>query len=685
MIKAKLWPRSKIMFGLCAGFTAFTMIGCSKGASSSDASSSSLTVSGSLTQLSAAGVSDKVSAFQQNFSTADTSISLDCGASGTFTGTVDATTGAFSASGVPAGVPCSFNFVSSSAGTIKCQVQFQDASSYDLNNNPMSTSTATATTNVVLGSITCDTSGNITVDSATIPAVKSGATIDATKAFDFTGEWTAAVYDGVLPTGVQTLDPNCGSNCHGPSVGQAISLVRFHGQQFTPTGSNCTPATNVTCPVTDGTVDATKDGFGMSIWGGDFAHGIGACGSNTGFTADEARAFAHLSLDATAPSLGSHALSYAHYSFTPGAGFGTDSGWTKAWMYGGATSSWDMMDCQPVSVPSTPAATTKGGYACFSRTVTNGTPTAVYVWNAGLQNSGGCVDASNHPVMVSNWANITGSCTSTASTFNTNLTTNTCTYTGAPNLGAASTSFTCSFTGGTFRDVSGGTLVTSNNGPDFSNPYTMPANTWSGQPATIIASGAACAGGLGHDEATLLTAAGGAPSAAQAKAAKELLMRYQCYANQYWQHSGNGSASTACTRSYNFNWATNNYANFMIGDDRSMKPENAFITDRVFYSPDGQWAFLKNTETKYQTVPTASGSALCPMKSMTELKFKRVTDSKLIVDFSQVTAMADNSASCQGAVIAALAGGGVLSPDPQNLNSLYKDLQMQKFTFYLTK
>jgi len=38
----------------------------------------------------------------------------------------------------------------------------------------------------------------------------------------------------------------------------------------------------------------------------------------------------------------------------------------------------------------------------------------------------------------------------------------------------------------------------------------------------------------------------------------------------------------------------------------------------VFYSPDGQWAFLKNTDTRYQTVPTSSGSTLCPMNTTVE-------------------------------------------------------------------
>jgi len=651
--------------------------------SSSDSSSTSgMTVSGVLTQQAASSAGDPVSAFESNFATLGTKISLDCGSSGVFSATVDPTTGAFSAAGIPTGVPCSFNFVSSTTGATKCQVQFQDTSSYDLNNNPMSTGTATAVSSVALGSITCDTSGNVTIPSSNVANINSGASVAAATAFDFTGVWTASAYDGTLPTGYVTAT-SCSSNCHGPSAGMLITLVRFHGQKFTPSSGQCTPAINVSCPTTSGTVDATHDGYGMSIWGGDYAHGIGACGATTGFTADEARAYAHLSLDATAPSIAGNALSYGHYVWSTPTGFGGDTGWTKPWMYTGATSNYTMRDCEPVSIPSTSGGANKPGYACFSQVQNNSGGTGTYIWNVGLANAGGCVDSNNTPLMINNWANLTGSCTNAASAFNSHLNTSTCTYTGAPVSGQASITFTCSFTGGAFKDIDGSAGSTDNNGPDFTNAYTFAASTWPGQPATILAQGAACAGS--STEASLITTASGAVSASQAAAAKELLMRYQCYANQYWQHSSSGAGSTTCSRGYNFDWSTTNYANFVMGDDRSMKPQNAFITDRVFYSSDGQWAFLKNADTRYQSIPTPSGSTLCPMKNIVELKFQHLSNSKILVNFSQATVMADKSANCQGAVTAALAGGGTLSPDPQGLNNLYQQLQPQRMLFYLTK
>ena len=666
------------------GAAALALSACSSSGSDS-AASTTLSVTGTLTQTAASDLGNPVSMFEANFATAGTKVSLDCGASGVFSATVDPTTGAFSATGIPTGVPCSFNFVSSTNGATKCQVSFQDSSNYDLNNNPMSTATATASSSVALGSITCDTSGNISIPSSGVSGISSAASVESSTAFDFTGVWTIGAYDGTLPTGYATAESNCGSNCHGPSTGEIISLVRFHGNKFTPSSGQCTPAINVTCPASSGTVDTTKDGYGMSIWGGDYAHGIGACGANTGFTADEARAYARISLDTTAPSLSGNQLNYAHYSWSTPTGFGTDTGWTKPWMYGGATSSYNLMDCQPVSVPSTSGGSNKAGFACFSqvRNVSGGT--GVYVWNVGLANAGGCVDSNNAPIMVNNWANISnGTCSSTASGFNSNFNTNACTYTGAPVSGQASTTFTCSFTGGAFNDISTLTGAGNNNGPNFSSAYTFVGGTWPGQPATVIAAGATCAN-AGTTEAAMIVTAGGAAGAAQAKAAKELLMRYQCYANQYWQHTSNGAGSTSCSRNYNFNWATNNYANFVMGDDRSMKPQNAYITDRVFYSADGQWAFVKNEDTKYQSIPTSSGSTLCPMKSITELKFKRLTNSKILVNFIQSTVMADKSATCQAAVAAALTGGGTVSPDPTGMNNLYRDLQTQRMLFYLSK
>ena len=116
-----------------------------------------------------------------------------------------------------------------------------------------------------------------------------------------------------------------------------------------------------------------------------------------------------------------------------------------------------------------------------------------------------------------------------------------------------------------------------------------------------------------------------------------------------------------------------------------MKPQNAFITDRVFYSEDGQWGFLRNVDTKYQTVPTASGSQLGRMETSISLKFQQITDALLNVSFVQSTTMADKSASCQGAVAAAFAGHGAIASDTQNLNQLYQDMQPQRLMFTLTK
>ena len=657
---------------------------CSNSGSTGGGSSNGVSVTGTLGTATVSSADDPVSKWEQTNAVTDTKILLECGTSGNFTATVNSSTGEFSVSGVPTGVPCSFSFTSATSGAVKCQVQFQDSSNYDLNHNALTTSTATASTSVSLGSITCDTSGSITISTSSVSGVDSGATISSSKAFDFTGTWSIAAFDGTLPSGYRTAESNCGSNCRGPSVGEVISLVRFHGHKFTPSAGNCTPALNVTCPATAGTVDTSIEGYGMSIWGGNYANGIGACGAKTGFTADEARAYAGLSLDATPPSLSGNALSYGHYVFSTPTGFGTDAGWTQDWMYGGATSRWAVQDCQPVSVPSTSGGSAKAGYACFAQTRNSGGGTGVYVWSVGLANAGGCVNSSNEPLMVNNWANITfGTCTSSASSHNSNMNTSSCTYTGAPVAGQSSQTFTCTWTGGTFRDLSGTTGSGDNNGPNFSDPYSMPSNTWNGQPATLLAQNASCKSNT-QTQAQMITAAQ-AGGASGKKAAKELLARYQCYANAYWQNTSSGKGSTSCTANYQFDWSTDNYANFVLGDARDRKPQNAYMTDRVFYTPDGQWAFLKNKETRYQSIPTASGSTLCPLVTTTELKFGKQTESKLLVNFMQRTVMADRSTACQAAVKAALDGGGNLSPDPTGLNSLYQQLQTQRMLFYVTK
>jgi hypothetical protein len=679
--------RSSLISQTLISFTAAVTLGACTGGSASSPSSGP-TVSGTLTQTTVSGVdNDPVTAFENKSATTGTSVSLDCGAKGVFTAVVDSTTGAFSVAGVPTGVPCSFNFVNSTSKVTKCQVQFQDSSSYDLNHNAMSSNSATPSGSVSMGAITCDTSGIINVATTAVPGVDAGGNISSATAFDFSGVWTAAAFDGTLPASYATIGATGGN---GPTIGDKINLVRFHGVKFTPNSGQCTPTINVTCPVSSGTTDVTKEGYAMSIWGGDYAHGIGACGGNTGFTRDEARAYAGLDLDATAPSVAGNPLTYAHYTWSTPSGFGTnagtpDAGWTQPWMYAGARSQFDVQDCQPVSVPSKPAGTTKGGYACFASTVTSGTPTGTYRWSVGLNNAGGCVDSSGNPLMVNNWSGITfGTCTSAPNAFNSDLTTQSCTYTGAVTAGGTSQTFTCSYTGGTFTDLSGGTTSSDNNGPNFGAPITLPAGTWNGQPGPLLALNATCKGAT--TEAALIgIATGGGTASAKAAASKELLYRYQCYANAYWKNTQNGAGSTSCARNYNFDWSTNDYSKFITGDDRSMKPQNAFITDRVFYSPDGQWGFLKNSDTRYQSIPTASGSTLCPMQNVTELKFNRVNDSKILVNFTQKTVMADRSTTCQGAVAAAIAGGGTLASDPTGLNNLYNQLKTSRFLFYLTK
>ena len=649
-----------------------------------------MTVSGTLTQTAASDVTnDVVAKSQASFATTSTNISLDCGAAGIFSAVVDSSTGAFSASGVPTGVPCSFSFVNATSGANKCQVQFQDSSNYDLNHNSVSTNTSVASGAIAMGAITCDTTGTVTVPVSSVSGVSSGATLGQATAFNFTGVWTAASYTGTLPTNgtnvvYQTIS-NCTQNCHGPSVGQVISLIRFHGVKFTPTAGQCTPAINVSCPLSSGTDDPTKDGYAMSIWGGDYAHGIGACGGNTGFSLGEARAYAGLDLDQTPPSLSGNVLNYAHYAWGTPTGFGTDTGWTQPWMYGGATSQYSIQDCQPVSIPSTSGAAAKPGMACFSQVQTfAGAGTGVYVWSVGMQSSGGCVDASGAPLMVNNWAAINPtSCTNTASVFNSNMNTSSCTYTGSPVAGQSSQTFTCSNTFGAFKDLSGATTAGSDNGPDFTNAYAVPNGDNMAQPATLLAQGAACASGT--SEASYISTASGAPGAAQALASKQLLARYQCYANAYWQHSSNGAGSLSCSRNYNFNWSTNTYANFVSGDDRSMKPQNAFITDRVIYSPDGKWGFLKNTSTQYQSIPTASGSVLCALASTIQMKFQQLSSTQLAVYFTQSGVVTDTSATCQAAVSAAYAGAGKLTSDPTGLNNLYNELAPQNLVFLLNK
>jgi hypothetical protein len=528
-------------------------------------------------------------------------------------------------------------------------VVFQDTSKKDLDGNAKESSSIVLSDSVSLGAITLGTDGKVTIPVSQIESqIASSDAVAAGTAFDPTGVWYMKAYDGTVPTGYQTV----GAAGGGPTVGFPLTLIRFTGKDFTP-GTGCTSKT--ACAATAGTDGS--DRYALSIWGDTAANGIGGCGYKAGFTGDEARYKAHLNI-ATWPTVSGTAIAEGAYSYVKATGFGGDAApFNLDWMKTGATAQHPVQDCRPTTVAG------KNGWACKSdRYLNDGWPgtvdtSAAVGWNVGVE-GGGCLNATTlKPVNVTNWSSLgMGTCTNvdSSATYGAGFTTNTCTFTNvSPDGTAAAINITCSNINGQFVDNAGA--------PDFTTPITSSVSGWAnrhlGMPKTLLAQGALC------------SSAGSSTTAAT-------LSAYRCYAEAYWQ--GISSATeTACMRDYNFNWAARTAAEFADDSGRG-KPKNAFITNILNYSTDGQTATLEDEEKEKITVNTgANSSTFCEVSRRTILTFKKVSDTRLLVDLKESGQMQSTAAACIGAAKDALAGKNVGGGD------LQRTLQPQNMIFYV--
>jgi hypothetical protein len=185
-------------------------------------------------------------------------------------------------------------------------------------------------------------------------------------------------------------------------------------------------------------------------------------------------------------------------------------------------------------------------------------------------------------------------------------------------------------------------LVCTNIGGEFTdsggNPSTTPlsktSNQYLGKPEVILNQGDTCA------------------SAGSSSTAR-ILAGYRCYANAYWRaqdRSGGG-----CQREFRFNWQSLTPWDFVSRDDFKGRPKNAFITNILNYSPDGKSAILEDEETENITVPTsANGSTFCRVSRKTQLMFKSITATKMLVELKENGRMASTDAACVAAANSAL-------------------------------
>lgn len=534
-------------------------------------------------------------------------------------------------------------------------ITFVDTSKKDLNGNDKESTSVTLNDSVSLGAIQLGTDGKVKVPVSQIASVTNTTPVAVGSTFDFTGQWTIAAFDGTIPTGYSTViaDPG-GGNCGGPCIGEPITLIRLAGKEFTPNGS-CLEGS---CPSTAGSI-GTNDAYGMSIWGGSFADGIGACGSKLGFSADDARFGGNIHL-ASAPTVGTFATSFGDYVFTTAAGYGGNaSPYNLPWMKTGGTTSYSINDCRPWSV--TNGTMSYGAYACLAEEVSGGypgTPSGTVAWQINIQ-GGGCINtATNKPVNIQNWNVFPDSCTDSDSsaTYGAGYRSNTCTYSNKDHDNSGTTAninYSCTHTSGAFMSSGTGGIAAQ----PTSTPYHHSPPYFLGQPKTLLAAGAQCnAAGSGNNQAKLLA--------------------YQCYANIYYQEN---ASQGGCARDYRFNFAATTPEQFVDTGGRG-KPKNAFITNIIDYSADGQSATVNDEENSTITVQTGSSSStFCEIGRLTGITVTKINDSKLLFNLVQRGQMLSTDAACQAVAKEALAG------NYNGPGDLQYELAENKFIFYMTK
>jgi hypothetical protein len=529
-------------------------------------------------------------------------------------------------------------------------IVFVDATTKDLDGNDKVSTVTSLKSGVSLGTITLSAEGKFEVPVTVIAAAQDTAVAAPTSKIDFSGAWTMAKYDGVLPTGYHTAlaigDPDCvdAQNCHGPQVGEQVYFVKLSGKKFTYSGGNCaTYATNHTgsCdPDADGTTDASTTVDAASIWGG--AAAIASCGYKVGFERADAAAGGGINLVAAElPTVNSTQLTFGSVTWTAfPAGWGvTINSVTYPWALQAATTNYPMMNC--FQVDKTVSGTTYKINVCKGKLQSNA-GTVRYQANYG----GGCVNAAGKPVMIKDWPSLgaPASCDTPTNFAVTGMVSNACTYTGIAASVASEADFKCSYIGGMYDDAA------------LATPSTVAPNDY--VVMDQVAVGATCSG--------LSTE----------------LDQLKCYANAYYQNIN--SISLGCAQEYRFNWNATLPADFVQVNHRD-KPKSNFLTNIVTYSADGNSFFLEDKESDGIQLSTGSGSTagstFCRFERQTLLKGTKVSDVKMMIELNQTGVLLDTTnAACVASKNDSTANGG-------NGSELYQRVVREnaKELFYMTK
>ncbi len=639
--------------------------------------SSAITISGSLSGVSGASISSKtghkkVSAmatidlanlkiYAIALSSPPAIAEADVGADGAFSVTLAGAKG-FSISAI---------FQDKTDNSQVGMIIFEDTSKTDMNGNPKQSTSVALNGSVSLGTLTMGSDGKVIVPISQIASsTASSGSVAAGIAYDPTGTWYINSVTHTLPTGFQTAAP-CGQGGHssdgggggdGPCIGFPITMFRMAGKEFNPNQGQCDKnATPIVCAESSGTV-TSADRYALSIWGGSYIQGIGACGNRTGFTQAEVRANAGLHVAASSLTVEGNTVNWGAYIYTIPSGFGGtgEAPYNQTWMKTGAVASYPIENCRPHTI--TNGGATYEAWACRAPIQTGDWNSPSFSgghgWSVGIQ-GGGCKDSTGKPINVNfdTAGMFPDSCADTdaAATYGAGFRGNTCTYTGKNHDGdgvTAAVSFSCEQVLGQFADSSGAPGTT---------PLGLTGGQYLGQPTTLLAQDDLC------------SSVGSATDAA-------ILAGFRCYADSYWQDYDAATANASCAREYDFDWSATTPADFVSGSAQG-KPNMAFITSILDYGTDGQSATLEDVETITFTLSTGpNSSTACEASRTMTLTFNKQSDGRLYVNMGSKGQMNSIDEACVAAAKDALAGKHIAGA-----GELMYMLQPDNMVFYLQK
>lgn len=524
--------------------------------------------------------------------------------------------------------PMNCNLVDSS-GDVLATIVAADDTHTNMNGNPQTADTLAFSVSADLGDISYNpNTGEATVPVSNISQSLVSVSLDASAAFDPTGNWLIGAPDFTLPPGYVGPCASQGNNCNGPPVGQEIYLKRWNGKS-----------------IADG-----SPAYGFQVWQDQGA--FTGCGSVMGLSTGQATSFG---LD-----FSENGSAVVPFNFASTVSI---NGQTKAiandYQISGATLQYPVTPgCGPQSI--TVNGNTYSGYVCG--------PDSQTYYNASL--GGGCVDSSGKPVQVNGpWQN-TGQCTNTV--LGGGYTEWSCPGTYTPS-GGSPTAITCTNIGGTFANANLTTPATSvtTNGTFTNGSATVTVASATGLSVGQVIQGGCAPWGNGNSSTTISALSGTTvtmSAAAQCSGTNQVtfggsfnqdfyaaqlpagsttcaslsaypLLQEQCYGQYYQQNIGNGH-SDACLRRVDTDWSTTDPTKFItVG----WKPQGLPIMNQLFYLSANS-AQLRDEQDGIQGVPSSqqSGNWInCHVHEIDGLSFTAIDSTHILAQYVSQTTTSD--------------------------------------------